>query len=473
MDTSSTPALARSARQAFRRGWIAALLVFVAAIAATGAAQKSPRSTSPKQTSRQAVPDVLAESESLLQKQQYAEAEQKLTVLVSDAAKDSQAENPQAWFDLGFAQSHQEKTTDAVASYRKAVKLSPKWFEANLNLGIALAKLNDFPAATPVLQHAVTLKPMNGGNKALSQAWQALGSVLEKADPKAAAAAYDKALELDPTETGLTLQAGRVLQAANDLPGAEEHFKKSAESGDPQGMVLLINLLIQQKRLPEAESWLTRYVNNNPQDSKARLQLGKFLASQGKTQEAIAVLQAASPQASNPQAAHAEPDGTQSSAAPPSNLEIDRDLAELYLQTKQYAQAEPLFRRLAQGSPNNPDLHFGLGVAVLHQLKYAEAENELIQTLKLKPDYGEAYGYLADAAQGTKNYQLVIRVLDARTKILPDDAQTYFLRATAFDNLHAFKQAAENYRKFLAIAGGKFPDKEFQARHRLKAILPD
>jgi hypothetical protein len=47
------------------------------------------------------------------------------------------------------------------------------------------------------------------------------------------------------------------------------------------------------------------------------------------------------------------------------------------------------------------------------------------------------------------------------------------LRATAFDNLHAFKQAAENYRKFLAIAGGKFPDQEFQARHRLKAIVPD
>jgi hypothetical protein len=36
-----------------------------------------------------------------------------------------------------------------------------------------------------------------------------------------------------------------------------------------------------------------------------------------------------------------------------------------------------------------------------------------------------------------------------------------------------FKPAAENYKKFLAIAAGKFPDQEFQAKHRLKAIQPE
>jgi hypothetical protein len=36
-----------------------------------------------------------------------------------------------------------------------------------------------------------------------------------------------------------------------------------------------------------------------------------------------------------------------------------------------------------------------------------------------------------------------------------------------------YKPAAANYKLFLEVAGGKFPDQEFQARHRLKAILPD
>ena len=187
---------------------LVALPLFVISLPGTISAQKAPTRTESSRQSAQPHADALAEAETLLQKQQYAEAEQKLTGMVSDSAKDSQAENPQAWFDLGFAQSHLEKTKEAVASYRKAVQLSPKWFEANLNLGVALARLNDFPAATPVLQHAVTLKPITGGNKALSGAWLALGQVLEKqvsekpASEKndtatAAAAAYDKALELD------------------------------------------------------------------------------------------------------------------------------------------------------------------------------------------------------------------------------------------------------------------------------------
>jgi tetratricopeptide (TPR) repeat protein len=427
------------------------LALLSSAITGSAWSQKTSR-TGPSRSAKPQQADSLAEAEGLLQKQQYAEAEQKLTALLSE-----QAENPQAWFDLGFAQSHLNKTGEAVASYRKAAGLSPKWFEANLNLGVALAKSNDYAAATPVLQHAVTLKPTAGGNKAISKAWQSLAQVLEKTDAKAAAAAYDKAVELDPSQTELTLDAGRVLQSANDLPGAEEHFKKSADSGDAQGMVMLINLLSQQKRYTEAEGWLTKYVAKNPQDSKARLQLGKFLASQGKSQEAIAVLQ----------------NQDQSNGQPSGNPEIDRELAELYLQTKQYAQAEPLFRGLSQTTTTDPDLHFGLGVAVLHQLKYAEAEREFIQTVKLKPDYGEAYGYLADAARENKHYELAIRALDARAKFLPEDARSYFIRATSFDNLHMFKPAAENYKKFLAIAAGKFPDQEFQARHRLKAIQPE
>jgi tetratricopeptide (TPR) repeat protein len=427
------------------------LALLSSAITGSAWSQKTSR-TGPSRSAKPQQADSLAEAEGLLQKQQYAEAEQKLTALLSE-----QAENPQAWFDLGFAQSHLNKTGEAVASYRKAAGLSPKWFEANLNLGVALAKSNDYAAATPVLQHAVTLKPTAGGNKAISKAWQSLAQVLEKTDAKAAAAAYDKAVELDPSQAELTLDAGRVLQSVNDLPGAEEHFKKSADSGDAQGMVMLINLLSGQKRYTEAEGWLTKYVAKNPQDSKARLQLGKFLASQGKSEEAIAVLQ----------------NQYQRNGQPTGNPEIDRELAELYLQTKQYAQAEPLFRGLSQTTTTDPDLHFGLGVAVLHQLKYAEAEREFIQTVKLKPNYGEAYGYLADAARENKHYELAIRALDARAKFLPEDARSYFIRATSFDNLHMFKPAAENYKKFLAIAAGKFPDQEFQARHRLKAIQPE
>ena len=91
--------------------------------------------------------DALKEAESLLQRQQYSQAEEKLHALIA-----TQAENPQAWFDLGFAQSHLGKTAEAISAYKKATQLSPKWFEAQQNLGLALAKSGDLTAAAAALK---------------------------------------------------------------------------------------------------------------------------------------------------------------------------------------------------------------------------------------------------------------------------------------------------------------------------------
>jgi hypothetical protein len=38
--------------------------------------------------------------------------------------------------------------------------------------------------------------------------------------------------------------------------------------------------------------------------------------------------------------------------------------------------------------------------------------------------------------------------------------------------LHDFKTAAVNYHLFLKTAAGKYPDQEWQAKHRLIAIEP-
>src|SRR5262245_34358388 len=53
--------------------------------------------------------DPLQEAEELLQKQQYADAREKLQALTG-----TQAKNPQAWFDLGYAHSHLGEIAEAI-----------------------------------------------------------------------------------------------------------------------------------------------------------------------------------------------------------------------------------------------------------------------------------------------------------------------------------------------------------------------
>ena len=129
-------------------------------------------------------------------------------------------------------------------------------------------------------------------------------------------------------------------------------------------------------------------------------------------------------------------------------------------------------RALLAAHPNDAELHRRLGEALLPQKKFAEAQQEFMIAVKLKPDLGEAYGGLAFAAGENKDYALVIRALDARAKLLPEIAITYFMRASAYDHLRDFKNAAANYHLFLNSAHGKYPDQEWQAKHRLIAIEP-
>ncbi len=84
----------------------------------------------------------------------------------------------------------------------------------------------------------------------------------------------------------------------------------------------------------------------------------------------------------------------------------------------------------------------------------------------------DAYSDLAIAAAENKHFELAIQSLDERARYLPEVPGTYFLRATSYDNLRAYPQAADFYRKFLVVAAGKYPDQEWQARHRLIAIDP-
>jgi tetratricopeptide (TPR) repeat protein len=401
-----------------------------------------PRSSALAQTSAE---DPLAEAETLIQREQYTEAEAKLQPIMTARGK-----NPQAWFDLGFAQSHQGKTQEAVASYQKAVELAPNWFEANLNLGLDLERAGNISAAVTTLRHAVTLKPTSGGDRALARAWSSLAGGLAASDAKAAALAYDQAAELDPADLELAVRAGELLERSGDPAGAEQRYRRAAESGNPAAVSKLISLLSGEKRYDEAAGWLGRFLERNPQNAGARVQLGRLLLIQGKTDDAISALEVA-------RASSADP-------------EILRGLAVAYTDAKQYDKAAGALEELARKIPGDAQLRWDLGRAFMRQHKYAEAETAMLEALKLNPRLDNDAWELAYSAQQNKHWQLAINVLDWRAKRLQETAATYWIRAVSYDSLGAVKPAAANYKLFLQADAGKSPDQEFQARHRLKAF---
>jgi len=394
-------------------------------------------------------PPELTQAESAIEKGDYASAEPLLTKLVATTP-----ENYQAWFDLGFVYSNLGNSADSIAAYRKSVAIKADVFESNLNLGLMLAKGGD-PEAEQFLRAATLLKPTAHGDEGHARAWLSLAHLLEKSKPEEAIAAYRQAAALIPKDVEPHLSAGFLLQNQNHFADAEQEYRKALAIDSTSGDALagLANIYMRGQRFADAQEVLRQLVGLRPEDPAAHMQLGRVLAAAGKNEEAVLELQTAA-------------------KLVPGDPALQQDLADLYAETGKYPDAEAAYRQLLKANPADAQCHYGLGVALLRQRKFAEAEQELLTAARLKPDFGAAYGDLAVAANENKHYELAIRAADERAKYLPEIPMSYFLRATAFDHLRDYKQAAANYHKFLEVANGEYSDQEWQARHRLIAIEP-
>ncbi|MGC2109191.1 MAG: tetratricopeptide repeat protein [Candidatus Korobacteraceae bacterium] len=360
-----------------------------------------------------------------------------------------------AWFDLGYVYNATQRIPDAIAAYRKAVAAKPDVFESNLNLGLLLAKQGGNSEAATYLKAATQLKPTANPEQALARAWQALGRVEEANDPPQALAAYAEAAKLNGKDPEPHLAAAALLQKIGKLDAAASEYQAAAEL-DPksrEALAGLANLAIGQKKYAEAEAALRKSLAADPQNNTARVQLARVLAAEGKNDQAAEELQ-------------------NTLQANPGDPHAALELGTLYVKANKDAEAEQQFRVAVQKLPQDAEAHFALGSVLMYEKKYPEAQQELLLAVKLKPDLADAYGNLAIVAAENQQYPLALQALDVRAKYLPEIPATYFLRATTFDHMRAIPQAIDYYQRFLTVDDGKFPDQEWQARHRLIALDP-
>ncbi len=396
-------------------------------------------------------PAELAQAEAAIEKRDYTAAEgllQKLTTRDSSSYV--------AWFDLGFVENALGHVDDSIAAYRKSVAAKPDVFESNLNLGLQLAKQGR-PDAETFLGAATHLKPTSHAAEGQYRAWLALGHAIESSKPDEAVDAYRQAADFQPKEAEPHLAAGQLMEKENKFADAECEYKQalSLDARSTDAVIGLANIYMRGRKFSEAEEYLRKLLasGSDVQSAAVHIQLGRVLAAESKTEDAIAQLQ-------------------QGIKLAPGDDAAQRDLAELYASSGKNDLAESAYRGLITLHPNEAALHRSLGRALLRERKFPEAEQEFVITLKINPALGEAYGDLAFAASERGDYALVIRALDARVKLLPEIPITYFLRASAYDHLRDVKKAEANYRLFLKTAKGKYPDQEWQATHRLNALEP-
>jgi Flp pilus assembly protein TadD len=392
--------------------------------------------------------DPLSQAESALESKDFDRARSLLDAYLSAHPTDARA-----LFDRGFVEDAQGRDNPAESYYRKSIAADPKQFEPRLALGLILARQGKQQDAHEQLKSAILLDPTPPNPAAKGQAYRALAQLDRTGDPDAAKQELLQALSLSPETPADTLLTGEIAEAEGDEVSAETAYRRvlnqQPESSDATAG--LAHVLIAQKKYADAEPLIKTALSRDPDDPALNTQLAIVLSAEGKPNEAVSALE-------------------KLHEKQPNDALISGMLADAYTQSGAADKANPLYVQLLKDNPDNSALLTARGENLIRQQQYADAVTVLQKAVHLKPDDGDAWSSLAFAASEDHQYQIALNSLSARSKYLQETPATYFLWATAYDNLHHTKEAADYYHRFLAAADGKFPDQEWQARHRLVTL---
>jgi tetratricopeptide (TPR) repeat protein len=387
-----------------------------------------------------------------LAKQDYAAAAKLLSTLAEKNPNDAQI-----LYNLGSAQDALDRTSEAEASYRRAIAASPNLLEAHLALGLLLARNGKTGDAHTELAAAAAIPDSDSALRA--RAYRTLARLDQAGNPSGASDELLSAIKLSSETPDDILLTGELAQAIGDSDAAEAAFRRllAAAPDNPQATAALVHVLLQQKKASEAESLLTAALQKHPDDPTLSAQLASLYESEDKPAQALPIVE-------------------KLHGAHPQDASITRLLARMYSRSNQYDKALPLYSSLSATFPNDPTLLDDQADALIRLRRSAEAQT-LLQRAVANPQafptpeaFGVAASHLAFAASANHDPVTTLRALELRGRVLAPTPSTLFLAATAHDKLNQVKEASDLYKQFLAAAKGQFPDEEWEARHRLVTL---
>jgi tetratricopeptide (TPR) repeat protein len=423
----------------------AVVLLTLALDAQTRKPATPPAKPAPQEDPKPPEPTPVERAEKALDNKDYQEAANILTPYVASTTDDTAA-----WFDLAFAATALGDKSKAEEAYNKAIALNPKLFPAQLNLAVLLSGQDRQKDALPHLAAAIELKPEHARAAALyASALAATG------DRAKAREYYDKSMALDANAPFTLFGSGRLAIEEKNYALAEQQLTHAVELGpaDTNARLELARVYELSNQPDRAIEAYRGFLADNPSFAPAHRHMGQIFFEQGKMDLAALQFEEAAKLA-------------------PSD-EDDWNLARTYSAAKKPDQALPRLARLQRRDPNNYEMLLLCGEMFNLKREYRNAESILLQAIKVQPKIPDAYVELANAMYLQQEYGQTVAVLDKMRQTAENIKETpwsTFLQAISLDKLGAREGALVSYRRFLAIANGKYADHEFQARQRVKAL---
>lgn len=238
-----------------------------------------------------------------------------------------------------------DMATQAIDDYKKALEIQPDSPTIMERLAEIYAKSQKIRDAVAEAQQVIKIDPNNVSARRLL------------------ARIYVRTLG--------DMNAGAAQQ--ENLARAVEQFQAilKIEPDDTFSALWLARLYRFQNRHDEAEKVLRGVLQHDSENGAALEQLSQLLVDEGRSQDAIELLEKAASDSSSP--------------------DIYDLLGDAYAQQKNYAKAETAYQKAVDEDPDDPGHRHGLAQALLSQDKYAQALTQYTKLTELEPGTAENY----------------------------------------------------------------------------------
>jgi serine/threonine-protein kinase len=329
---------------------------------------------------------------------------------------------------LGLALQDQGQLDEAIASYRKAMKLDPESAWDHYRLGDMLKANGQLDEAIALYRNVVKVDPTNAHARGdLGQALQAKGQLGE------AVACYRKAIELDPKDARNYYNLAEALKANGQLNEAIASYRKAVEVDPKSGVVLMVSLALQNLgRRDEAIAVHRKAVEVDPTNASAHGDLGDALSANGLMDEAITSYRKA-----------IELDPKNASA----RLALGRVLKDM----DQVDQAIALYRKAVEADPENASARITLGDALKACGQMDEAVASYRKALEVDPQSATVHTSVSRALQAMGRLDEAVACQRKAAELDPKSAETHVALGSVLLAADHVDDAITSYRKAIVL----------------------
>jgi tetratricopeptide (TPR) repeat protein len=312
----------------------------------------------------------------------------------------------EAYYQLAQADLAQQEWRGAYASLEKAIELDSNRMDARLDRGRIYFAARDFKKAEDDADFVHTHDPNN------TAAYQLLGTTLiSQQKSEQALAAFSKAAELRPNDATAYINMALVEVSLHRLPDAEQHFQRAVQL-DPKSVQANIDLVTVYRlegKLPEAQQVLQIAILASPESPQLYIDWASMLSSAGKTADADGVLDRLRnqmPKSTDAAMAIADYYALRKNAekalaeyrrglfVSPNNLEVEKRIEELYLDSNQVDQAAQMDTQVSKQAPKDVFVRINHGRLLMAQGKAHDAVSDLQETVTYSADSAQGHYYL-------------------------------------------------------------------------------